>query len=51
MEESAIFAVALVGLAFAIASRRITDIAAMTILLCIFLHGVTATWSVATYKR
>jgi len=33
------------------AAGRITDIAAMTILLSILLHGVTATWGVAAYKK
>jgi NhaP-type Na+/H+ or K+/H+ antiporter len=33
------------------AAGRITDIAAMTILLSILLHGVTATWGVAVYRR
>ena len=33
------------------AAGRITDIAALAILLSILLHGVTATWGVAAYRQ
>ena len=46
MEESAVFAVALVGFAFAIASRRIEAGP-----LSVVLHGVTATRGLAAYRK